>query len=104
MSDQQRGGEGGSKSSRKKRRRKNRQNQAKQITQFWGAPTDLPAPAESVRITQEPAAVIRSIGRPPLTGQETISEHYFAAVYDRAVSLSSALAAAADLVDPDELS
>ena len=57
-----------------------------------------------MRITQEPAAVIRSIGRPPLTGQETISEHYFAAVYERAVSLSSALAAAADLVDPDELS
>ncbi len=102
MSDQQRN-EGGSKSSRKKRRRKNRQNQAKQITQFWGAPTDLPAPAETVRITKEPAAVIRSIGRPPLPGQETIAEHYFAAVYDRAVSLSSALAAAADLVDPDDL-
>ncbi len=94
---------GGSKSSRKKRRRKNRQNLAKQVEVFWGSPTDLPAPADSVRITREPAAVIRSIGRPPLPGHETIAEHYFQAVYERAVSLSSALAAAADLVDPDEL-
>ncbi len=103
MNDHQRANDGGSKSSRKKRRRKNRQNQAKQVTQFWGASSDLPAPAETVRITREPAAVIRSIGRPPLTGHEVIAEHYFAAVYDRAVSLSSALAAAADLVDPDDL-
>lgn len=101
MSEQQ---NGGSKSSRKKRRRKNRQNQAKQVTQFWGIGTELPAPAESVRITKEPAAVIRSIGRPPLPGQEAIAEHYFAAVYERAVSLSGALAAAADLVDPEDLS
>lgn len=94
---------GASKSSRKKRRRKNRQNAVKQIEQFWGSPGQLPPPANSVRITQEPAAVIRSIGRPPLTGHETVAEHYLDAVYERAVSLSSALAAAADLVDPDDL-
>ncbi len=91
--------QGGSKSSRKKRRRKNRQQAVKVVDQFWQGEHPLPPPTDSVRITNEPAAVIRSIGRPPLSGHEVIAEHYLRAVYERAVSLSSALATAADLAD-----
>jgi hypothetical protein len=87
---------------RQKRRRRNKGSAAKAVA-FWGDAEKLPAPKETVRITQDPAAVIRSLGRPPLHGSEQIAEHYFDAVYERAVTLASALAAAAELVDPDEL-
>jgi hypothetical protein len=46
---------------------------------------------------------VRSLGRPPLQGHETIAAHYFEAVYDRSVVLAGALAAAGDLIEPDEL-
>ena len=88
---------------RNKRRRKNKNQGAKGGPQFWGDPAKLPDPKETVRITKDPAAVVRSLGRPPLSGHETISEHYFDAVYERSVALASALAAAGELIDPDEL-
>lgn len=88
---------------RNKRRRKNKNSGAKGGPQFWGDSTKLPEPKETVRITKDPAAVVRSLGRAPLSGHEVISEHYFDAVYERAVGLASALAAAGDLIDPDEL-
>ena len=43
--------------------------------------------------------MIRSLGPPPLPGRETVAEHYFAAVYDKAASLAIALAAASGLLD-----
>jgi hypothetical protein len=50
-----------------------------------------------VEATTDPTAMIRSLGPPPLAGHETVAEHYFAAVYDKAVGLAGALAAAAGL-------
>jgi predicted TIM-barrel enzyme len=47
--------------------------------------------------------VPRSLGPPPLPGHENAAEHYFAAVYDRAVTTAGALAAAGGLIDPDAL-
>ena len=87
---------------RSKRRRRNKGSGAK-AAEFWGDATRLPPPKETVRITKDPAAVIRSLGPPPLHGNERIAEHYFDAVYERSVMLASALAAAAELIDPDEL-
>ena len=63
----------------------------------------LPEPPERIRIATEADAVIRSLGKPPLAGQERIAEHYFSAVADRAVMLASALAAAGGLVEAEEL-
>lgn len=63
----------------------------------------LPTEHPEIRITDAPAAVPRSLGRPPLPGHETIAEHYFGAVYERAVATASALAAAGGLVDPAAL-
>lgn len=70
---------------------------------FWGDPEKLPEPRSDVRITEDPAAVPRSLGTPPLPGQEKVAEHYFAAVYDRAVGVAGALAAAGGLIDPTAL-
>jgi hypothetical protein len=51
----------------------------------------------------DPAALLRSLGAPPLHGQGAVAEHYLAAVVDRASGLATALAAAADLLAaPDE--
>jgi len=70
---------------------------------FWGDPDALPAADERVRITKDPSAVVRSLGRAPLPGHETIAAHYFDAVYDRTVTLATALAAAAEMIEPEEL-
>lgn len=70
---------------------------------FWGDAGKLPPAVSDVRITPEPAVVPHSLGPPPLPGHETIAEHYFTAIYDRAVMLSGALAAAAGLIEPEEL-
>lgn len=90
---------------RKPRRRSpaNRANNTERITAFFGDPQLLGDENTSVQITPDPAAVPRSLGKPPLPGHEQIAEHYFAAVYDRAVTTAGALAAVAGLIDPNEL-
>ncbi|MGI9019000.1 MAG: hypothetical protein ACR2HR_18175 [Euzebya sp.] len=70
---------------------------------FWGDASKLPEAKQDVRITTEAAVVPHSLGPPPLPGHETIAEHYFTAIYDKAVTLSGALAAAAGLIEPDDL-
>lgn len=87
---------------RRNRKRRNRSN-AKAQAEFWGDKSKLPEPRNDIRITEDPAAVVRSLGRPPLPGHEQASEAYFTAVYGRAVGLASALAAAGELIEPEEL-
>jgi hypothetical protein len=69
---------------------------------FWGDPTAEAPAAPRIRPAAEPAAVIRSIGPPPLGAHEKVAEHYFVAVYDKAVNLASAVAAAGGLLDTDD--
>ena len=86
---------------RPKKRRSNRsRNRPKN---FWGDVEKLPLAEDKIRITPEPDALSRSLGRPPIPGSETIAEHYFAAVYDRAVALAGVLAAAVGMVGADDL-
>jgi hypothetical protein len=50
----------------------------------------------------DPAALIRSLGPPPLPGQTTYAEHFLAAVVERAAALAGAVAAAAGVsAEPD---
>jgi hypothetical protein len=66
---------------------------------FWGG---APADDESVNLirpSDDPTAMIRSLGPPPFPGGETIAEHYFSAVYQKAATLATALAAASGLLD-----
>lgn len=93
--------------SRNRRRKSgNRGGQPKQPGRgagFWGVAEDLPEPSTTVRVTDDPAAVARSLGTPHLAGHEKAAEHYFAVVYERAVQIAAAVAAAAGLIAPDDL-
>ena len=93
---------GGGKNSGRRRNRK-RRSKGKAVVEYWGDTSKLPEPTSDIRITDDPAAVVRSLGRPPLPGQDHVSEAYFTAVYGRAVGLASALAAAGELIEPEEL-
>ena len=55
-----------------------------------------------ITVTTDPTSTVRSLGKPPLTGREAIAEHYFDAVYKRAVAMAGALAAAGDLLADDK--
>jgi hypothetical protein len=88
------------------RRRGGRNTNKRQASQveFWGREDN--DDVDLVRPADDPTALVQSLGRPPLPGVETIAEHYFAAMYDRAAMLARALAAASNLLDDedDELS
>jgi hypothetical protein len=86
-----------------RRRNRKRRNKSKAVAEYWGDNAKLPEPTSDIRITEDPAAVVRSLGRPPLPGHEHASDAYFTAVYARAVGLASALAAAGDLIEPEDL-
>jgi hypothetical protein len=86
-----------------RRQQGNRQSAAQRSAEFWGRSSALPEARLEVTITPDAAAVPRSLGTPPLAGQEAVADYYFAAVYDRAVMLAGALAAAGGLVEPEEL-
>lgn len=85
------------------RRRKGSRKKQVDPMVFWGDPDQLAElGSERATITANPSAVVQSLGRPPLSGQQNAAEHYFIAVYERAVNLAAALAAAGDLLETDE--
>lgn len=66
---------------------------------YWGGHAgELPEPPV-VRPSTAPAAIVRSLGLPPLPGQQHVADQYFSAVYERAVMLATALATAGDLLE-----
>jgi len=64
---------------------------------LWRPVPKLPEPEKIVPVN-DPTAVLRSLGDPPLQGQGAVAEHYLAAVVERAAGLATALALAADLL------
>lgn len=78
--------------------RQNGRHRAATGNNFWGtedATDDLPA---SITPSDNPAAMISSLGPPPIPGHETGAQHYFDAVYAKAAGLAIALAAASGLL------
>ncbi|MCH7788967.1 MAG: hypothetical protein IH940_05945 [Acidobacteria bacterium] len=69
---------------------------------FWGNPESLPTREHAVSPGQNVHAIVESLGRAPIPGQEANAAHYFALVYDRAASLALALAAAGGINEPVE--
>jgi len=66
---------------------------------YWGGHAgELPEPPV-VRPSADPSAIVRSLGTPPLPGQQHAADEYFSAVYVRAVGLATALATAGDLLE-----
>ena len=70
--------------------------------EFWGDPAALPEPIRTIGEAPDPKAVVRSLGRVPLSGHETAAEHWFSLVYERAAVLAGALAAAGGLLEEPE--
>jgi hypothetical protein len=99
-----RNGSGGGDDKSRRRRKSSRKKKKVDPQIFWGDPSKLAehTPGRAL-ITSNPSAVVSSLGRPPLSGQQHAAEHYFIAVYDRAVNLAGALAAAGKLIEPEEL-
>lgn len=60
--------------------------------------TDILTERRVVAVTPDPTSTVRSLGKPPLAGRETVAEHYFEAVYQRSVAMAGALAAAGGLL------
>ena len=82
-------------------RRKNRKGVAKTSAapNFWGTEHPVPTVIESVRATDEPTALVRSLGPAPLTGHEKVADAYFTAIYARASGVAAALAMTSGLLD-----
>ncbi len=78
---------------RKRSRSKKKQNPIV----FWGNAAALPQRTEPIVPADDVHAIVQSLGRAPIPGQEATSEHYFQLVYDRAAGLATALAAAGGL-------
>lgn len=71
-------------------------------TDLWRPVPQLPN-VESVVASNDPGALLRSLGDPPLMSKSTVAGHYMATVVERAAGLASALAASADLLRmPDQ--
>lgn len=101
--DGQSGGGQGNGAGKKPRRQKNQRKQQKITARtYWGGHTGEIAEPPKIRPSTEPAAVVRSLGIPPLTGQAHAATEYFDAVYGRAVNLAVALATAGDLLATDD--
>jgi hypothetical protein len=82
-------------------RKRGRSKKAKQNpVVFWGNPDSLPTREFPVAPAVDGHAIIESLGRAPISGQEANAAHYFKLVYDRAGGLALALAAAGGLDQP----
>ena len=79
----------------------NRQNRTAPPAEFWRA---APEPAEPPDIVpaRDPAALLRSMGPPPLPGQGSVALPYLEAVAQRAAILATAVAASADLLEEEQ--
>lgn len=67
---------------------------------FWRPTPEFPEP-EPIVAANDPTALLRSLGDPPLGGISGVAGQYLGAVIERAAVLATALAASADLLaDP----
>ncbi len=78
--------------------RRRRPNKAR--NDLWRSVPPLPEPTP-IQPSRDPSATLRSLGDPPLQGQNAVAQHYLVAVVERAAGLATALAAAAGLLATD---
>ncbi len=65
--------------------------------EFWGDPETLRIADETAEDSGDARALLESLGRPPVPGQETAAQRWFTLVYERAAFLAGALAVAGEL-------
>jgi len=86
----------------RRRRGRRRSHGGQRPGDLWRQTPALDAP-QSIIPARDPAAVLRSLGTPPLQGHGALVEYYFATVVERAAGVAAALAATADLLgSPDD--
>jgi len=66
---------------------------------FWNGADAGEEPVVLIRRPEDPSAMIRSLGPPPLPGREMNAERYFVLAYDKASRRADALAASVGLKD-----
>jgi hypothetical protein len=80
-------------------RRRGRPNKAVVAERFWGSTAEEREAPRPIRPTPDAAALLRSLGEPPLLPQAT-AHNTLAVVYGEAVRAATALAAANGLLEP----
>jgi hypothetical protein len=70
---------------------------------FWDGVDSGEEEVVLIRRLDDPSAMVRSLGPPPLPGREIVAEQSFALAYDKAARRAVALAAAFGLMDLSEL-
>ena len=86
---------------RRNQGRGRRPQQKNRKPDMW-RPVALPGPPDPIKPASDPAALIESLGSPPLRGHSATAEHYLRAVVERAALVATALAASADLLAESE--
>src|SRR6266513_3053624 len=84
-----------------RRRRGRRRAHGSRPADIWRKPPLLDDP-EPIIPAKDPAAVVRSLGTPPLQGHGALVDYYLATVVERAAGVAAALAATADLLGEPE--
>lgn len=88
-------------SPRRRGRKRSGRARGPQPLELWKSVPEPPA-ADPVRPTDDPGAIIRSLGTPPLTGQAHVADQYLELAARKAAATATALAQAAELlVDVD---
>jgi hypothetical protein len=85
----------------RRRRRGRRRSHGPRNPDLWRASQPLDAPQPIIPAT-DPAAVLRSLGTPPLQGHGALVDYYLATVVERAAGVAAALAATAGLLGSAE--
>ena len=103
MTEQQRNQQQSQQRQGQRRRRGRRRSRAgARPTDLWRQVPPLDD-AQAIIPAKDPAAVLRSLGTPPLQGHGALVDYYLATVVERAAGVAAALAATADLLgDADE--
>ena len=96
MSEQQQ-----QKSGSRRRRGRRRPHGGQKSGDLWRHVPALDT-AEPIIPAKDPAAVLRSLGTPPLQGHGALVDYYLATVVERAAGVAAALAATADLLGSPE--
>jgi len=90
------------KQSQRRRRGRRRSHAGARPADLWRQVPALDDPQPIVP-AKDPAAVLRSLGTPPLQGHGALVDYYLATVVERAAGVAAALAATAGLLgSPDE--
>lgn len=87
---------------RRSKKRSGRGRSAPQPLEFWKAAPEM-GPIDPIRVADDPTAVLRSLGNPPLAGMGQDATRHLALAVNKAAQMAVALAATTPLLEADSL-